>query len=101
MDMYCWVGVQEEVLNDHETKLTSDYMKKVSRLLSIGRLTTSPYHSACSELIEKFNVMLKQILRRLCHEQSRQWHHFIKPVLIAAYRVVQQENSRFSYFDMR
>ena len=97
----CWVGVQKEVLNDPETKLTSEYMKEVSRLLSIKRLTTTPYHSVCNRLVEKFNGTLKQMLRRLFHEQLRQWHHFIKLVLFAAYRVVQQENSGISHFDMR
>ena len=83
LDMYSRVGVPEEVLSDLGTQFTSDCMKEASRLLSIRRLTTSPYHPACNGL-EKFNGTLKRMLRRLCHEQPRQWHHFINPLLFAS-----------------
>ena len=71
LDMYRRVGVLEEVLSDFETQFTSDCMKEVFRLLSIKRLTTSPYHPAGDVLVEKFIGALKQMLRRLCHEQPR------------------------------
>ena len=72
-------------------------MKEVSRLLSIRRLTTSPYRPACNELVEKFNGTLKRMLRRLCHEQPRQWHRFINPLLFA-YREARREAIGFSLF---
>ena len=81
--MYIRIGVPEEVLSDFGTQFTSDCMKEVSRLLSIRQLTTFPYHPACSELVEKFNGTLKQMLRRLCHEQQRQSHRFINSLLLA------------------
>ena len=77
LDMYSRADVPEEVLSDLGTQFTSDCMKVVSRLLSIRRLTTSPYHPACNALVEKFNGTLKRLLRRLYHEQPRQWHRFI------------------------
>ena len=67
LDMYSRVGVPEKVPNDFGTQFTSDCMKEESRLLSSRRLTTSPYHSACYGLVEKFNGTLKRMLRRLCH----------------------------------
>ena len=70
-------------------------MKEVSRLQSIRRFTTSSYHPACNELVEKFNGTLKRMLRRLCHEQPRQWHRFITPLLFA-YREARQEATGFS-----
>ena len=78
-DMYSRVEVPEEVLSDLGTQFTSYCMKEVSRLLSIRRPTTFPYHPACNGLVEKFNGTLKRMLRRLCHEQPRQWHRFINP----------------------
>ena len=74
-------------------------MKEVARLLSIRRLTISPYHPACNGLVEKFNGTLKQMLRRLCHEQPRQWHRFINPILFA-YREARQEATGFSPFEL-
>ena len=99
LDKYSRVGVPEEVLSDLGTQFTSDCMKEASRLLSIRRLTTSPYHPACNGLAEKFNGTLKRMLRRLCHEQPRQWHRFINPLLFA-YREARQEATGFSPFEL-
>ena len=100
LDMYSRVVVPEEVLSDLGTQFTSDCMKEVSGLLSIRRLTTFPYHPACNGLVEKFNGTLKRMLRRLCHEQLRQWHRFINPLLFA-YREARQEATGFSPFELQ
>ena len=82
LDMYSRVGVSEELLSNRGTQFTSDCMKKVSRLLFIRRLTTSTYHPTCNGLVKKFNGTLKQMLRRLCNEQPRQWHRFINSLFL-------------------
>ena len=74
-------------------------MQEVSRLLSINRLTTTPYHPICSELVERFDSPLKKMLRSLCSEQPRQWHRFINPLLFA-YREAPQEATGFSPFEL-
>ena len=99
LDMYSRIGVPEEVLSDLGTQFASDCIKEVSRLLSIKRLTTSPYHPACNRLVEKFNGTLKRMLRRLCHKQPRQWHRFINSLLFA-YREARQEATGFSSFEL-
>ena len=38
------------------------------------------------------------MLRRLCHEQPRQWHRFINPLLFAC-RETRQEATGFSPFE--
>ena len=83
LDVCSRVGVPEEVLSDHGTQFVSKCMKEVTRLLSIKRLTTTPYHSICNGLVEKFNGTLKRMLRRLCSDQPRQWHRFNNPLLFA------------------
>ena len=74
-------------------------MKEVSLLLSIRRLTTSPYHPACNGLVEKFSGTLKQMLRSLYHEQPHQWNRFINPLLFA-YREARQEATVFFPFEL-
>ena len=49
--------------------------------------------------MERFNGILKKILRRLCSEQPRQWYRFINPLLFA-YREVPQESTGFSPFEL-
>ena len=99
LDVYSRVGVPEEVLSDLGTQFVSECMKEVKRLLSIKRLTTTPYHPICNGLVEKFNGTLKIMLRRLCSDQPRQWHRFINPLLIA-YREAPQESTGFSPFEL-
>ena len=83
LDMYSRLGIPEKVLRDQGTQFVSSCMKEVSRLLSINRLTTTPYHPISNGLVERFNGTLKKMLRRLCSEQPRQWHRFINPLLFA------------------
>ena len=89
LDLYSRVGIPEEVLIDLGTQFVLDCMQEVSRLLSIRRLTTTPYHQICNVLIEKFNSTLKKMLRRLGIEQPKQWYRFINPLLFA-YREVRK-----------
>ena len=97
MDMYSRLGIPKEVLSDLGTQFVSKCMEEVSRLLSIKRLTTPPYHSICNGLVERLNGTLKKMLRRLCNEQPRQWHRFVNPLLFA-YREAPQETTGFLPF---
>ncbi|GFO27105.1 Zinc finger protein [Plakobranchus ocellatus] len=74
-------------------------MKEVCRLLDIKQKTTIPYHPICNGLVERFNATLKTCLRRLCSEQSPQWHWYISPLLFA-YREVPQESTHFAPFEL-
>ena len=53
LDLYSRIGIPVEVLSDLGTQFVSECMQEVSRLLSIRRLTTTPYHSICNGLTEK------------------------------------------------
>ena len=97
--IYCRVGVPEEMLSDMGTQFVSRCMKEVSRLLSMKKLTTTPYNPQCNGLVERFNGTLKSMLRKLCGEQPRQWHRYIEPLLFA-YREVPQEATGFSPFEL-
>ena len=99
LDVYSCVDVRKEVLSDPSTQFVSECMKEVTKLLSIKRLTTTPYHPICNGLVEKFNGTLKRMLRRLCSDQLRQWHRFINPLLFA-YREAPQESTCFSPFEL-
>ena len=81
VDIYSRLGVSEEILSDLGTQFTSNCMKEVARLLSINQSTTSPYHSACNDLVEKFNGTLKNMPKRLCTEQPRQWDRVVNPLI--------------------
>ena len=44
LDMHSRLGIQKEVLSDLGTQFVSKCMEEVSRLLSIKRQITTPYH---------------------------------------------------------
>ena len=93
LDIYSRVDIPEEVLTDQGTQFMSECMQEVSRLLSIKRLTSMPYHSICNGLVERWNGTLKSMLKRLCQDQPKQRQRLINPVLFA-YRELPQESSR-------
>lgn len=99
LGMFCRIGVPMEILSDLGTQFTSELMQEVSRLLSIKRLTTSPYHPMCNGLVESFNGQLKLMLKRLCAERPRDWDKYLNPVLFA-YRDAPQESLGFSPFEL-
>lgn len=59
VDVFSRVGVPRKILTDQGSQFTSDVMKEVSRLLSLTRITTTPYHPMCNGLVENFNGTLK------------------------------------------
>ena len=73
-------------------------MKELMNLLEIKHMI-SPYHPMGNGLVESFNEELKQMLRRLCTEQPREWNKLIDPLLFA-YREVPIESTGFSPFEL-
>ncbi|XP_033758666.1 uncharacterized protein LOC117340982 [Pecten maximus] len=99
VDVFSRVGVPREILSDRGSQFTSGVMKELSRLLSMRQMTTTPYHPASNGLVEKFNGTLKQMMKRMCVEQPRNWDKYINPVLFA-YREVPQESLGFAPFEL-
>ena len=66
VDIFSRLGVPDEILSDLGTQFVSDCMKEVTRLLSVRQLNTTPYHPMCNGLVEKYNGMLKSMLKKLC-----------------------------------
>ena len=59
-------------------------------LLFIKRQAMTPYQPACNKLVEKFIGILKQILRRLCHEQPC-WRHYLIMLILFVYNQARQD----------
>ena len=93
------VGVPKQMLKDQGSQFTSEIMKQVCRLLSVHRMTTTPYHPMCNGLVKRFNGTLKQMLKRMCAEGPRDWDRDINPLLFAI-RKAPQESLGFSPFEM-
>ena len=99
VEMFSRVGIPDEMLTDCGSQFTAEVMKEVSRLLSLQQITTTPYHSICNGLIERFHMTLKQMLRRMCAERPKDWDKYL-PALLFAIREVPQESLGFSPFEL-
>lgn len=97
--IYCRLGVPQEVLSDLGTQFTSEIMREVSELLKIRKIHTSPYHPATNGLCERSHSTLKNMLRKLCHDQPSKWPKYINPLLFA-YRETPQASTGFSPFEL-
>ena len=99
VDIFCRVGVPQEMLTDMGSQFTSALMNEVCRLISLKQLTTTVYHPMCNGLVERFNGSLKQMLKRMCNERPKDWDRYLNALLFA-YREVPQESLKFSPFEL-
>ncbi|XP_063613940.1 uncharacterized protein LOC134787153 [Penaeus indicus] len=99
ISVFSRVGIPKEVMSDRGSQFTSEMMREFNRLLSIRSLTTTPYHAMSNGLVERFNGVLKKMLKRMCQEQPKMWPRFIDPLLFS-YREVPQASTKFSPFEL-
>ena len=99
IDMFSRLGIPEEILSDQGSQFTSSMMKEISRLLSVKQLVTTPYHPIANGLCEKFNGTLKQILKKLCQENPKDWDRYLNAALFA-YREAPQESTGYAPFEL-
>ncbi|XP_040065074.1 uncharacterized protein LOC120838968 [Ixodes scapularis] len=99
LEMFSRYGIPSEVLSDRGSCFTSDLMKEVSKLLSVKRLLTTPYHPMANGLVERFNGTIKQMMKRMCQERPKDWDRYL-PALLFAYREVPQASLKFSPFEL-
>lgn len=97
--MYTRLGIPKQVLTDRGSQFMSGVMKEVNRLLSIHPLATTPYHAMCNGLVERYNGVLKSMLKKMCEERPRDWDRYICPLLFA-YRETPQSSTGFSPFEL-
>ena len=97
--MFSRVGKPREMLIELESRVTTDVMNEVSRLLSLQQLTTTPYRPYSKGPVEKFHAMLKQVLLTMCAERPNDWDKYF-PALLFAVRDIPQESLWFSPFEL-
>ena len=77
VEMFSGVKVPDEMLIDCVSQFTSAVMKEVSRLMSLQQLTTSVYRPMYNGLIEEVHATLKQMLRKMSAEKTKDWDRYL------------------------
>ena len=68
-------------------------------MLVTHMLYNKPYHPICNGLVERWNEILKPMLKRLFQHQPKQWHRMVNPVLFSNIEV-PKKSTRFSSFQL-
>ena len=86
MKLVSRVGIPKEILTDLGTNFTSRLLAELYSLLHVNALQTSPYHLQTDGMVERFNVTLKEMLRKSAQEDGKDWDKLL-PYLLFAYTV--------------
>ena len=92
ISLFSKVGIPREILTDQGSNFMSELIQEVCRLLKISKLCTSPYHAMSNGLCEKFNGVLKKMLKAYAKSQPSKWDEYI-PYILFAYREVPNEST--------
>ena len=71
ISLFSRVGIPKEMLTGQGSNFMSELMREVCRLLQISRLRTNPYHAMCNGLCEKFNGVLKKMLKAYARSKPK------------------------------
>jgi hypothetical protein len=74
-------------------------MKEVCRLFSVKQLFNTPFNPRNTGLVEKFNGVLKSMIKKLAEERIGDWDRFLDPAMFA-YRSTVQRGTGFSPFEL-
>ena len=59
------MGIPREILSDQETNFVSQLLKEIYLLLNGYPIRTTPYHPQTDGLVERFNRILKSMLKKV------------------------------------
>ena len=68
--LFTRVGVPNQILTDCRSNFVSKLLKEQYMLLGVSSITTTPYHSATDRLVERYNRIIKFMIRKT----SKLWH---------------------------
>ncbi|XP_069835633.1 uncharacterized protein [Dendropsophus ebraccatus] len=99
LTIFSRVGFPKEMLTDQGTQFMSNLMECLCKKIQVQHLVASAYHPQTNGLCERFNGVLKQMLKMLVESHGRDWERYL-PHLLFAYREVPQASTGFSPFEL-
>ena len=92
-------GMPTVLLTDQGSNFQSHLMKSMCELFGIEKRRSTPYHPQSDGLCERFNGILKCLLRMLVNKSKDNWDDQI-PMALLAYRTTKQSSTGISPFEM-
>ncbi len=92
-------GMPTVLLTDQGRNFESHLFKSMCQLFGINKRRTTPYHPQSDGLCERFNGILKLLLRMKVNKDQDNWD-ILLPSALLAYRISKQESTGVSPFEM-
>ncbi|XP_068212662.1 uncharacterized protein [Palaemon carinicauda] len=99
LSIFTRIGIPKEVLSDRGRQFVSSVMEEVHKLLNIKPIFTSPYHPQANGYCERFNGVLKSIIKKICSDYPRCWHRYL-PCALFAVREIPNNTLGFFPFEL-
>lgn len=100
LNLFCRLGIPEEILSDNGPQFVSELMTEVMRLMGIRAIHSTPYHPQTTVInCESVNGVLTQMLKKVAAQKPNEWDRLL-PAVLFAYREVPQETTNLSPFEM-
>ena len=79
--VFARLGIPREILSDQGSSFQSKLLQELYCLLRVEALRTSPYHPQTDSLVEHFNKILEDMLRKAATEDGKDWDKHIPDLL--------------------
>ena len=92
-------GMPSIIITDQGTNFESHLFSSMCKLFGIEKRRTTPYHPQTDGLCERFNSILKSLLRMRVNSEKDDWDEQLPSVLLS-YRIAKQETTGVSPFEL-
>jgi transposase InsO family protein len=99
VSLFSRVGLPDEIVSDQGANLIGTLMTQLYELLGITNIKTSVYHPEANGLVERFNGMLKRMLKKFASDEVDKWDKYL-PYVLFAYREVPCQSTGYSPFEL-
>lgn len=89
MLLFSWVEITKDLLTNQGTPFISRLMVDLCLLLQVKCLKTSLYHPQTDGLMERFNQILKCMLKRAVDKDGQNWDLLFPYILFAMWEIPQ------------
>jgi len=99
LEIFSRIGLPNKIHSYRGSQFTSDMMREVYRLLNVKQSMTTPYHVSCKGIVDNFNKTIKNLLKKVTAEKSKDWHRYLGPLMFAV-RDTPQDSTGFTPFEL-
>ena len=94
-EMFCRFSPPEQLHSDQGRQFESDLVKEICELLQIRKTRTTPYHTQCNGMVERFNRTLLDMLSTAVGNHQADWQQHIRKLCLA-YNSSVHSSTRFT-----